>query len=251
MRAIPATHVYQRIADDLRQAINDGTLAAGSQVKPASQLAAQYGVNPATVREATNLLQLEGLLVSLPGSGLFVREQPEVIRLVRSWYQHPGTGSPWRAAMAELGREGSWRHESAADTASPAVAQRLEVETGARVMRTRYLYTLDGQPAFLAVSWEPLEGLTLGTDIMLPEGGPYAGRGVRDRMDVIGLKPTWCREENLAHTLTGSEAEELGLHAGMAVLKVERTYLHPSRALETADIVFPPHIRAVYEIPVD
>jgi GntR family transcriptional regulator len=86
---------------------------------------------------------------------------------------------------------------------------------------------------------------------MLPEGGPNAGRGVRDRFELIGKKPNYCREENLAHTLTEDEGTRLGLHAGMAVLKVERTYMHGELAIETADIVFPPHIRAVYEIPVD
>jgi GntR family transcriptional regulator len=250
VRAITTTPAYQRIADQIRQAIVDGRLAPGSKLTPASQLAADYGVVPATVREATNLLLREGLLTSHPGSGLFVREQPEIIRMVRSWYQNPGTGSPWRASMAELGRVGDWESESHAETATPAVAQRLGVQTGARVMVTRYLYTLDGAPAFLATSWEPLE-LTDGTEIMLPEAGPNAGRGVRDRMEIIGHKPTHCREENLARTLTGDEADRLQMHSGIAVLVVERTYYQDALPLETADVVFPPHIRAVYEIAVD
>lgn len=250
MRSISATPAYQRIADELREAIVDGRMAPGSKLPGASRLAADYGVVAATVREATNLLLLEGLLRSVPGSGLFVRERPEVIRMVRSWYQNPGTGSPWRASMAALGRDGGWECQSRGETASPAIARRLEVETRARVMVTRYLYTLDGAPAFLATSWEPLD-LTEGTEIVLPEGGPHAGRGVRDRMELIGYKPEYSREEACAHTLTAAEAELLGLHAGMAVLKVERTYVHPSRPVETADIVFPPHIRAVYELPVD
>lgn len=241
---------YLEIADQLRQAIIDGALPAGSKVDSASQLAKRYGVVPATVREATTLLLREGLLTSTPGSGMFVREQPQVVRMVRSWYQHPGTGSPWRAAMADLGREGGWESATQVAHAVPAVAARLRIAAGDPVMRTRYLYTLDSAPAFLATSWEPL-ALTEGTPVMLPEAGPYAGRGVRDRMEIIGHKPTYSREENLARTLTADEAARLALHAGMSVLVVERTYMRDELPVETADIVFPPHIRAVYELPVD
>jgi GntR family transcriptional regulator len=90
-----------------------------------------------------------------------------------------------------------------------------------------------------------------GTPIMLPEAGPYAGAGVRDRMELIGLKPTHCTEENMARPLTRAEADRLGLTAGLPVLVVERTYFRGEQRLETANIVFPPYIHAVYEIPVD
>ena len=100
VRAIPTTARYLEIADELRQAIVDGILRPGSKLRSAAQLAEEYGVVPATARQATDILLREGLLDSRPGAGLFVRLEPEVIRMVRSWYQNPGTGSPWRAAMA-------------------------------------------------------------------------------------------------------------------------------------------------------
>lgn len=250
MRAISTTPRYLEIADQLRQAIVDGAIAPGSKLDSAAKLAERYDVAAPTVREATSLLLREGLLTSTPGSGMFVREQPEIIRMVRSWYQRPGTGSPWRAAMADLGREGGWESTTEVAKALPAVAGRLNIAAGDPVMRTRYLYTVDGKPAFLATSWEPL-ALTQGTPVMLPEAGPFAGRGVRDRMEIIGHKPTYCREENLARTLTADEGARMNLHAGLSVLVVERTYMADELPVETADIVFPPHIRAVYELPVD
>jgi hypothetical protein len=45
----------------------------------------------------------------------------------------------------------------------------------------------------LSVSWEPLE-LTSGTPVMLPEEGPHAGRGVVERMAVIGQQITSAEE---------------------------------------------------------
>lgn len=250
MRPIPATHAYQRIADALREAIISGTLAPGERVPPANELAHTYDVARGTAEKATGLLLGEGLLVSRPGAGLFVRERPTVTRMVRSWYQQAGTGSPWRAEMAAAGRAGSWESDSDVVEALPAVAERLRLEVGARVMRTAYTFTLDGKPTYLSVSWEPL-AITQGTAVMLPEAGPHAGKGVRDRMALIGHTPTYVVEEVLPRTLTEAEAQKLDLHAGVAVVVVERTYYDGELPLETADIVLPPHYRAVYEIPLD
>ena len=249
MRAITTTPRYLEIADELRRAIIDGTLPPGDQIPPAAELARTHQVARPTAEKATSELLREGLLISRPGAGLFVRERPRVERMVRSWYQQPGTGSPWRAEMAEAGREGSWKSSSQAITATPAIAERLRIEVGARVMCTRYVFTLDGEPTHLSTSWEPL-ALTEGTPAMLPEAGPYAGMGVRDRMIAIGHPPDGLEEVNCPHTLTISEAEKLGLHPGIACIAVERTYYEGGRPLETADIILPPHYRAVYEIPL-
>lgn len=248
MRTI-TTPRYQEIADELQRAIIDGELAPGDQVPPAAELARVHGVARGTVEKATGELLRKGLLVSRPGAGLFVRERPTVTRMVRSWYQRVGTGSPWRAEMAEAGRVGDWESSSDVVEAVPAVAERLRVEPGARLMRTKYVFTLDGHPTYLSTSWEPL-ALTEGTPVILPEAGPYAGAGVRDRMAVIGHAPTYCEEEVRPHTLTLAEAERLELHAGIACTVVQRTYFEGELPLETADIVLPPHYRAVYEIPI-
>lgn len=243
------TPAYQRIADDLRTAIISGQLAPGSRLKPAATLASEYGVVPTTVRQATTLLLAEGLLDSKPGAGLYVRARPSVTRMVRSWYQRPGTGSPWRAEMAAAGRDGDWRFATEFVPAPPAIAERLRIEPTADTVRTAYTFTLDGTPTYLSVSWEPLE-LTRGTPVMMPESGPYAGAGVRDRMAAIGHAPTRVEEVVRPHTLTAAQAQELGLHPGIACIAVERTYYEGAMPLETADIVLPPHYRAVYEIPL-
>ncbi|HEY1820385.1 MAG TPA: GntR family transcriptional regulator [Trebonia sp.] len=248
MRAI-ATPQYQRIVDDLRQAIYSGVLAPGQQVPTLATLREQYGVANATAAKAHEQLLREGLTVSKPGAGSWVRERPAVTRMVRSWYQQPGTGSPWRAEMAAVRRDGSWRSSSSPTAAPPAVAERLRIEAGARVMRTAYTFLLDGEPTYLSVSWEPL-AITGGTEVMLPESGPHAGKGVWDRMALIGHVPTRVTEEVAPRTLTEAEAAELVLHAGIAILEVQRTYWQDDLPLETADVVLPPHYRAVYEIPL-
>lgn len=239
-----------RIADDLRQAIYSGALAPGQPIPTYAELSAQHGgAATATVANAVKQLIREGLIVSKPGTRSYVRDRPAVTRMVRTWYQRPGTGSPWRAEMASAGREGSWRSNTEFVDAPTAIAERLQLEAGARLVRTRYAFLLDGEPTYLSVSWEPLE-LTGDTDVMLPESGPHAGAGVRDRMAAIGHAPTHAVEALRPHTLTDEEAKTLGLYPGVACIAVERTYYEDERPLETADIVLPPHYQAVYEIPV-
>lgn len=241
---------YQRIADELRRAIIDGTLPPGSRLPSVPELARTHRVTSRTAYEATKILLTEGLTTSKPGSGSTVRERPEIMRLVRSMYEgNTGKGSPWRAAMAAAGRVGTWESHSEEVPAPPAVAERLLIEPGDRTMRTEYVYLADSAPSYLATSWEPL-ALTLGTPILLPEDGPHAGNGVADRMAVIGHRPTRWVEELEPRPLTIAEGDLLALHSGISILVTHRTYYDGDLPLETADIVMPPHMRPVYEGPV-
>src|SRR5689334_22049751 len=64
---------YQRIAGDLRAAIVSGTLEPGAALPSEAALAAEYGVNRSTAREALAVLAGEGLIESVHGKGRFVR----------------------------------------------------------------------------------------------------------------------------------------------------------------------------------
>lgn len=249
MRPIAAPQ-YQLIADELRRAIIDGTLAPGTRLPTVRELAATHGVTTRTITEATRILAAEGLLAVHQRGKTTVRERPGIVRLVRPWYRDSaGKGSPWRADMAAQGRTGSWISQSGPMTATPAVAERLKLAAGARVMRTTYTFTADGEPTYLSTSWEPL-AITGGTEIMLPEDGAHAGAGVIDRFAAIGIVIDDSDEEVMAHTLTLAEAERLRLQAGLAGLMIQRTYYAAGTPVETANIVLPPDYRPVYQIPV-
>ncbi|MGW5850396.1 GntR family transcriptional regulator [Streptomyces sp. NPDC055254] len=61
------------IADDLRNQISTGRLKAGERLPSEAQLAARYAVSTPTLRNALALLQAEGLVEKIHGSGNFVR----------------------------------------------------------------------------------------------------------------------------------------------------------------------------------
>jgi DNA-binding GntR family transcriptional regulator len=245
-------HAYLRVADDLRRQIIDGTLAPGARMPSQAQIRETYQVSDTVALEARRVLIAEGLAEGRSGSGTFVRPRPVLHRLARSHYQAgTGRGSPFRAEQADAGRTGDWESESETTGASPTIAERLAIEVGARCMRTTYTFRADGRPVMLSTSWEPL-AITGKTAIITPEDGPYAGRGVVERMAAIGVTITNALEEVTARPALADEARQLGGVAGHLVLDIQRTYYtEDGKPVETADIVIPAdRYRVSYHLPV-
>ena len=63
-RAVERNPAYLQVADELRRAIVDGELATGQEMPTERELAAEFGVSRATVREALRALQAQGMLRS-------------------------------------------------------------------------------------------------------------------------------------------------------------------------------------------
>lgn len=237
------------IADELRQQIVDGTLAPGARFPTLAEIQESYRVAEGTALQATRVLLNESLIETKPGAQTRVRKRPEVIRLVRSWYLEPPSGSPWHADLAAQGRVGAVTWRSKAGIAPPAIAERLAIATGDRVVRTSYTYTADGKPVFLATSWEPA-GLTGGTPSRLPEAGPLGGWGIVRRLGEAGITVTRAVEQIVPRTLTGPEAQELNQRPGIAVVVILRIHYAGDQPVETSDLVITPPYRPETEIPV-
>jgi GntR family transcriptional regulator len=70
--------VFRQIADQLRTAIRDGSLSEGDRLPSEAQLMDHYGVARMTVRNALQLLEMEGLTRAEHGRGVYVRKRPPV-----------------------------------------------------------------------------------------------------------------------------------------------------------------------------
>lgn len=66
-------HKYERIAADLRSAIESGDYGPGDQLPGENQLKDSYGVALMTVRQSLDVLKSEGIAESRKGKGVFVR----------------------------------------------------------------------------------------------------------------------------------------------------------------------------------
>lgn len=66
--------LYREIAEDIRERIRAGKLAAGEPVGYLPELRERYGAAQNTVRDALKLLAGEGLIYTVPGKGSFVAD---------------------------------------------------------------------------------------------------------------------------------------------------------------------------------
>lgn len=244
---------YLRIADVLRQRIADQEWTPGDRLPSRLQLAQECGVGENVIRRAQELLISQGVLEGRAGSGTYVAEPRERVRIVRSTYREQAGGSPFRADMAALRKRGTWESRTDAKVPAPAdIAARLGIAEGDLCVRTAYEFLADGKPIQLSTSWEPYE-LTAGTIIVLPEGGPHAGKGVVDRMAEIGVTVSRAVERPEPGEATAEEAHLLGVQRGALVTRIQRTYFSDDgRPVETAEIVLPAALcEIVYEVPIN
>ncbi|WP_030613197.1 GntR family transcriptional regulator [Streptomyces sclerotialus] len=230
--------VFQRIADDLRRQIDEGVLAVGARIPSRAELKRAYEASDQTVDRAVRMLKAAGYAEGQFGRGVFVADRAPLGTLLRST---GAVDSPFAAritlAKCPDGTPLTWEATSTTERATEPVARRLGIAQGDPVVCSAYEYLADRQPVQLATSWEPL-AITEGTDVVFPECGPYARRGVRGRMAAIGIRVVRAEERVGSRPASSAEAESLGCPAGSCVTVVERTHFDADgRAVETSDIV--------------
>ncbi|CAL9571739.1 Mannosyl-D-glycerate transport_metabolism system repressor MngR [Streptomyces sp. enrichment culture] len=241
---------YLRVASDLRKKIVDGRLPPRTRLPSQARIREEYGVSDTVALEARKVLMAEGLVEGRSGSGTYVRERPVPRRVARSGFRPERGATPFRQEQADASVHGTWESSSERTEACAAVAERLGIEPGDRVMCTKYLFREAGEAVMLSTSWEPL-ALTGRTPVMLPEEGPLGGMGVVERMRAIDVIVDNVTEEVGARPGLAEELVLLGGVPGHVVLVIQRTYFASGRPVETADVVIPAdRYRAAYHLPV-
>ncbi|MYX07829.1 UTRA domain-containing protein [Streptomyces sp. SID8375] len=249
---MPEQPPYLRIADELRRRIAEHEWTPGDRLPSRAQIAEECGVGENVIRRAQELLISQGALEGRAGSGTYVAAPRQRVRMVRSSAREQPDGSPFRADMKAVGKLGDWESRTEAKVPAPAdIASRLGIDEGDLCVRTVYEFLADGKPVQLSTSWEPYD-LTAGTVVVLPEGGPYAGAGVVNRMAEIGITVSHAVEQPEPRQANAEEASLLGIQKGAFVTHIRRTYYSDQgRPVETADIVVPAALcEIVYEIPI-
>ncbi|WP_432057166.1 GntR family transcriptional regulator [Streptomyces sp. bgisy022] len=241
---------YLRVAGDLRKKIVDGRLPPHTRLPSQARIREEYGVSDTVALEARKVLMAEGLVEGRSGSGTYVRERPVPRRVARSGFRPERGATPFRQEQSDTAVHGTWESSSEQTEVCGAVAERLGIQPGERVMRTKYLFREAGEPMMLSTSWEPL-ALTGRTPVMLPEEGPLGGMGVVERMRAIDVIVDNVTEEVGARPGLAEELVLLGGVPGHVVLVIQRTYYASGRPVETADVVIPAdRYRAAYHLPV-
>ncbi len=231
--------LYRQLADALREEIVTGEWQPGAPLPSERFLVEHYGMSRGTVREAVNLLKVEGLIDTRHGRGAFVRDRRPVERI--SWDRfdrrhRQGGNAAYLVEMEQSGREpGIDRIEIEKQVSvPPEVAKRLELQPGEAVTVRRRRYLADGEPMQVATSYIPWE-LASGTPIL--EWNPGPG-GIYARLEEQGYRLDHFTEEVTARMPTPEEARALRMSPGVPVVQVVRVaFAEGERPVEMCDTV--------------
>jgi GntR family transcriptional regulator len=224
---MPSRFPYEDIVDELRGSILDGRLGSGERLPSENELSRRYGTSRPTVRRALALLKAEGLVTTEQGRGVFVRSKPQVRLLLsgENFRRHRRAGvSGFNAQVAEQGQTAEQRLLEVARTpATEEVAQRLGLADQGMVVVRRRLFVVNGEPVARCDSYYPAE-MAEGTALAEPErieGGAYGL--IEDPEGPIRRRLRRSIDDLNCRMPTPSEVEELGLSAGVPVVRVLRT----------------------------
>jgi GntR family transcriptional regulator len=130
---------YRRIAADIRRRIATGEWRPGEALPSRTELAAELGVHPQTVRLAYVLLRRTGVLEGEERKAVYVAHPPAMRTLT-------DPDAPWPYATETT--------DTRPRPATPELAERLKVRPGV-MLRHEVVECLDpgGRSAMLVVSW--------------------------------------------------------------------------------------------------
>ncbi|WP_179953769.1 GntR family transcriptional regulator [Lentzea guizhouensis] len=222
-RFTDARPLQVQVADDIRLKIESGEWPPGRKLPSFDELATEHKCSLAVIRKAIDLLKQQGLIVTVQGSGTFVRSRPMlqrqgIERYSRSLWQSGKTVLV--AAPKVAGVAASQNIRALEEVPAPeVVASRLNIAVGTPVWVRRRTTAVDGRPNQLADSYYELE-VVRGTAIMERDTGPGGGFA---RLEEAGFRLAEIAEEICTRMPTGPESVELQLPPGTPVLELVRT----------------------------
>src|SRR5437868_3971623 len=158
---------YQ-IADVLRERLLGGEFEAGERLPSEPELARSLGVSRSSLRGAIALLEADGVVRRLHGSGTYVTDRPLLRNDLRRNF---GVSE----MIATTGLEpGTARLRAAREPAPPDGAAALEIPAGAPLSVLRRVRTAGGRPVVESTDWCREEVLEPSELSALGNGSVYA-----------------------------------------------------------------------------
>ena len=218
-KALPIPLYYQ-LRTILLEKIRAGELKANDRLPAEDELAAQYGISKATVRQAISELAIAGLVRREQGRGTFVAEPkitqgPRELTSFTEEMRRHGLSSESKVLKQQVLK------------AEADVAERLGLPEAARVFQLKRLRLADGERMGIQTAYIPLE-LAPG----LP-GEDFASASLYEILAGYGLVAAYAQETHFAMSLDARDARLLQVPEGSPGLAAERvTYLSNSRPFE-------------------
>lgn len=227
---VARTHPWQRVSDDIRDAIERGELAVGDPVPTEEQLSDQHKLGRGAIRNALRDLQSHGLITAARGSqGRRVREfDPRIWNLSRfelgERRDDPDRGvDEWAADMRAQGCEPAETVQVFNKPAPVRAANLLDLEIGTRVyMRRRFRYA-DAELISIADTWMPewvaeRPATSTNGDYVRDEKGKVLYPFTTEEsvslpgglIRAVGLRQSWIKDVHYSRYPSPTEATMLG-----------------------------------------
>lgn len=213
--------LYHQLKTILLDKIRAGEMKPNDRLPAEDELASQYGVSKATVRQALNELAVAGALRREQGRGTFIAE-PKLT-------QGPRALTGFSEEMRKRGLSPTSKAlKQDVVKAEADVAEKLQIAEGARAVRIKRLRLADGQPMSIQTTYLPLE---LAPRLVEEDFGAASLYETLERK--YGLRPARAEEMHFAVLVEPSEARLLKVAANSPGLAAERVaYLASGRPLE-------------------
>lgn len=232
---------HRQIAAQLRARIRRGEWAPGERLPSIPAIAAMYGVAKQTVQRTIDQLRVEGLLITKPGSGTYVRgTRRRLNRLSRGRYgahrgYHADLAARYRQHLLEVSRS----------PAPAEVADAFGVPDSAELLVRRHLVRTGDAPVEVGASWlRPVD--VAGTSLERPES---FGRPLYQEVEeVTGRRYATATDQITARLPTRQEAELLQIRPDTPVLHLLHVaYDTEHRPIEVATATWPGPVTALVE----
>ncbi|MDG6101971.1 GntR family transcriptional regulator [Dactylosporangium aurantiacum] len=237
---------HRQIAAQLRARIHRGDWAPGERLPSIPTLATQFGVAKQTVQRTIDQLRIEGLLITRPGSGTFVRgTKRRMNRLSRGRYgaergYHAELAARYRQHLMQVGV-----------MPCPAdVAEGFGIDPGVPLLVRRHLVRTGDAPVEVGASWfRPAD--VRGTSIERPD---VFDRPLYQEVEAeLGRRYTSAKDQVSARLPTREEAELLQIRPDTPVLVLLHiAYDAEHRPIEVAQAAWPGPMTTLteeYKIP--
>lgn len=217
---------YREIAEAIKARIEAGEWKLGDKLPTLDELADEVGADRNTVARAVKVLETEGYLLAIQGSGITVRWGARRPRRKRGDVVKRNALSLGYSFPSASGQEQWMRHGKA--TSEPTrlddqrIADLLKVKRGTKVLRRFRVTGPHGEAPFqINISWIHPRAADLATDV---PANPAAGEWLY-RIERGGHWPIGWREIHRVRMPSGDEAALLQIPTSLPVLEIVRVGL--------------------------
>jgi GntR family transcriptional regulator len=229
---------YQQIAERLRGQMASGVLKPGERLPSEPDLATEYDSSRNTVRLAIALLINQGLVVSRQGLGTFVVEPTKPFTALLSRVtalpreNHASMAMPVVSPAADESEMVRLIVETS--TASPSVAESLDLSAGDPVVVRRSQYFIGDVPWQLINSYYPKD---LATGTALEQAGEIPAGSI-GLLTELGHPQQGFADEIGARMPNAREFDFFKLVSGMPVIVVNRTSYTTDRPIRLTRYIY-------------